>query len=515
MKNRAIIIVLMSLLLPYLSLGQSLTNAERRRMNTRLLNAIETYEVCASMYDRDSKYVFMQLCDSSATIYSDLLDYAPGKILPAAEYIDVLHARQNVSAEIKNVSVDRPFWKDGMWHAIARFSKSLTYNDVNNVLFSSTEYYRSDYDLAVDFAYDQNTDLCRIVRIDGEMKTDVKPLPEHFIVIDKNTLNDERVWCGTSHLEFNSFDQAFCHDGMLRSWHDDVRIKADTLARTNVYDMLQLSYRKVHWRAKVHAGISMGSAFKISSPVEFSSSSSSAFEFGVDLGYAIPIGTSLNLGIYTGVAMSTSKISFELGDIDYSYRTSDRSGVEYMRRYEIDKVTEHVEYSDLAVPVYLSFDHKLTRHLSLGWTLGAKFYFSSSLKTEPVHVEGRVYGDYNGSIIESQTENSFGAFARDYDSFLYPETYGESSTMSITGGLSINYNVLKQNIFVYARAYYEMGLTNVHESSENVYFDAVGRIYPLVYSGRLGTDIATRSFMDCVSFRRQIVWVEMGMMFKF
>ena len=280
----------MSLLFAQESEGQNLTNAERRRINTRLLDAIEQYDACASMSDRDSKYLFLELCDSSALIYSDLLDHAPGKRIPVAEYVNRLQERQNVASEIKNVTSGRPFWKEGAWHVQVQFSKSLSYNDENSVLFSSAEYYRADYGLTVEFAYDPQEDRCRIVDIQGDLKSDVRPLPERFLVISKNSENDLRLLSGKEHLAFNSFDQAFAKPGSLSSWHDDVRIKADTLARTEHYDLLQLKYTKTHWRAKVRAGITLGSAFKLSTPVSFSASSSSAFETGVDIGYAIPIG---------------------------------------------------------------------------------------------------------------------------------------------------------------------------------------------------------------------------------
>ncbi len=38
------------------------------------------------------------------------------------------------------------------------FPKSLSYNDENSVLFSSAEYYRADYGLTVEFAYDPQED---------------------------------------------------------------------------------------------------------------------------------------------------------------------------------------------------------------------------------------------------------------------------------------------------------------------------------------------------------------------
>lgn len=517
MRNLITVSVLLACLwLPVSSVGQTLSNKEKRRINAKLLEAIEQYESNATIYDENTKYAFLELCDSGALIYCDLMDQAAGKKIPVAEYADILRGRENVSMEMKNVRRDPPFWKDGAWYVNVNFSKSVVYNDKNAVLYSSEEYYKADYDITVEFVYDPEEDCCRIASVDGKISSETPPLPEHYVVINRTSSLDDRLWCGKKHPDFNSFDQAFAPAGSIRSWHDDVRIKADTIARTKNYDFVQFHYRKTSWRAKLRAGFTIGSAFKLTSPVNFTTNTSSAFEAGVDVGYALPLGKSVSLSIYTGLALSTSKIELGLKDMTYSYATNDRQGASYSRCYDLESVTEGVSYTDIVIPLFLSLDHKLSKNLGLSWNVGAKIYMNGSAKVTPFHIKGEVYGNYGGETVRNQPENAFGLLDNDYDAFLYPNTYARNSTdMSLVGGLALNYNILKQYLFLCAKFSYELGFTDVHKSNENDYFSAADQEYPMVYSARQKDNVATRSFMDCVSYKRQAMWLEVGLMFKF
>jgi hypothetical protein len=63
---------------------------------------------------------------------------------------------------------------------------------------------------------------------------------------------------------------------------------------------------------------------------------------------------------------------------------------------------------------------------------------------------------------------------------------------------------------------YEYGFAKIHTSKESKLFDDNAGIYPLVPSGSdINANVATRSFLDCISYRRQALWLEAGLMFKF
>ena len=77
----------------------------------------------------------------------------------------------------------------------------------------------------------------------------------------------------------------------------------------------------------------------------------------------------------------------------------------------------------------------------------------------------------------------------------------------------MNVNLLRNSLFVYGKWAYEMGLTDVHKSDENPLY-RTDAFYPMVYSAHKNMNIATRSFMDCVSYKRKAMWLEFGIMFK-
>ena len=517
MENVKKIAILLCLLVPMFATAQTLSNKERRHINMRLLNLVEQYESTAALYDDGTKYAFMQLfSNEKAPVYSDMLDYAASKQIDVSEYMKVLGGKQNVSLHMMNVSHDDYVLENGRWTTTVTFDKSIVYNDSNGVLFSSPEYYKANYLLSMKCVYDQDADRCFIQSVDGTMNSERQHLPEKFVVINHSDDKVDKISVDGGHLEFNSFDQAFTSVGSIHAWNDDVRIKADTLAKTDNYDFVNLKYRKMHWRAKVRFAYALGSVFKVSTPVKTYSAKSSGFEFGAELGYNIPLGRTTSMGLYVGAAYSSSKLELGMNDIEYSYRTMDHSGKSYTRHYEFDSITEGVSYSDIAVPIYLNFDHKLVKNLYLSWNVGAKIYLNGTMKIRPYHLSGKVYGNYSGNIVSSQSSEAFGDVSGDCNVFLYPNSYNRNKTdLSVMGGLSLNYNIFKGSMFVFLKYSYEYGLTDVHKSDGRVLFDAESRQYPMVYSAHRNSNVATRSFMDCVSYKRQTMWLELGLMFKF
>ena len=161
------ILFLILMLIPLQMRAQTLTNAETRQMNKRLLDMIQTYEAVASVYDETSYYTLLGLCqDGESLVYSDMMDYAFGKMLKASEYIDLLSKKRNVSIQLKNVRKKSITYEQDGWHLIAVFNKSMSYTDDNGVLFSSSEYFGTDYSMTLECVYTPQDDNCYIRLID-------------------------------------------------------------------------------------------------------------------------------------------------------------------------------------------------------------------------------------------------------------------------------------------------------------------------------------------------------------
>ena len=61
MKHKLFILCILSLSLPVMLTAQSLTNSERRHINTQVLNIVEDYETYSSLYDTDAEFYFEEL----------------------------------------------------------------------------------------------------------------------------------------------------------------------------------------------------------------------------------------------------------------------------------------------------------------------------------------------------------------------------------------------------------------------------------------------------------------------
>lgn len=485
-------------------------------MNLRMLNLLEQYEASSSMYDEFAQYSFLELCDNgTAMVYSDLLDFRPGQKVEVAAYVSALANKENVRMKIQNVTRDPYYWKDNAWHTVIRFDKVVDYNDPGGVRFSNEEYYGAKHQIALECFYDEQEDRAYIRTIDGEVNSKQAHLPDEFVVVHYNTEDDLRIDSNGDQLHFNSFDQAFVPKGSIRGWNDDVRIKADTISATPQYDYVKLRYKHTPWRLKLRYAMTMGEAFEVSTPVNLTTNTSSSTEMGAELGIALPLGRSSALTLWAGAAMSETKLDFGVGAMNYNYTTADAQHQSYTRNYEITSATESLSFSDIVVPVYLSLDHKLFKNMYVHWSVGAKLYLNGETKVTPYHIEGRTWGTYGNSTVTSGGE-SFGSVSGDYETFLYPNSYVRNETdLSLTAGISLNYNLVKGRLFLFGKFAYEMGLNPVHESDENHLFNNSQKIFPVVYSARLQQNVVARSFMDCVSYTRKAMWLEFGLMFKF
>lgn len=519
--KRVLLILLLFVVLPLTTIAQSLSNRARRTIYTDVINAIECYEMSATVRDEGAKYNFLNLFRSPDTrIYCDLMDYySTDNKIEVLEYLDLLAKKSLVEVEIKNIVKGKPVLKNDGWHVQVSFFKTVNYIDENEVWFSSEQYYDNDYQVTIDFVYDENDRRCYIADIDGRMMSDKKHLPKDFVVLQYNSPKDYKLKLqDKKQLVFNEFKQAYVMPADIRPWNDNIHIKYDTVAKSLNYNLMKLRYKATPWRAKLRFAYAVDGMYRLTENPNKVQHKSTAYEMGLDLGITFSMGRSTQVGLYSGAAIQNSEISFSLNDMKYTlngYTYKPQTGVDFnwsdegsgtTRYYELS-ATEGVKYTDLVIPLYLGFDHRLANVVTLNWNVGAKMYLNMSTKVTPYHLKGSVKVDNKEpDVIDS-----------DYQRFLFPSSYGVPQySFSLAGSMGLSFNLYKRYIYLNTKAGYEFGLGEVHSSSNSLLYDTqTGSHYPLVYSESSEQDVATRSFMDCVSYSRRAIWVEMGLIFKF
>lgn len=495
------------------SSAQTLTTAQRRSYNAKLLELADSYSFSSTFYDESSRNAFLGLfVDGDSPVVSDMMEHSFGKAIPASEYASEFSSRQSVSVIVSNLRRGDYRFERGAWHCTLSFDKQISYNDENGVLFSTQEYYGAPVQCEISCVYDKADGVFKIESISSSVLSDVKDLPDTFDVLEKSNAEDAKLKVDGKPLKFNSFDQAFVRKNAIDAWNDDVRIKREYYARTDRYDYFRQSYRFTHFRARVHASLAAGGSMKVTSETPFSTVKSTGYQAGAELGYTVPAGKVLTIGLFAGAGYSYSSLHLGMSDISYSYMVAASSGIPYTRKYDISIAEDRLSFKDIYVPVYLNFDIRLMKKLLLGIDAGVKFYFTGVTHADPFHVSGTVSGD----LASPSAEDSFGDFDISTSSFLYPGSYSRDKyDYSFMAGLSLNYDVYAGLVYVYAKCDFEMGLKDLHKGFGTSWFSEES-VYPVIHSSLGGgSNVVSRSFANNVSYRRMAFWPEIGLMFKF
>lgn len=546
MVRKSWLFIIAYLLMPMFALAQQPQQAQqqiqlqpssslRRVMNLRVLELVERYERSlrtSKRYPFSQRTFFGLYTTPNSMVYSDFIDYKPGEKISATEYAERIASLQYPICSISNLTKGEYTLRDGKWYVTVMMDKEVSYFAINKsrmadpaqsiVYFSSSEYYKQPYKVLLNCCYDPESGKASIASIDGGISSPVPLIRDRFMVVQRSGPKDSRIKVyGTpgDSLHFNSSNQAFIARDALRPWSDNVEIKADTIAVTSTFDHVKLSYKKTPFRAKVRFMTTLGSAFNVKSDINIDKKKSSAYEVGVDIGYTFSLGKRTMMGIYTGLGISLSSLKLDVTTpISYSYRMTDSEGARYNRNYTINSISEGVKYNDIVIPLYVQFDHKVHKRIYVNWSLGAKFYVNGKVTVLPYTISGNVTAKYDGSnkVVEQQEDGAIGSISGEYDKFLQPGSYTRSAMdASFLAGVGMTYNIYKGKLFASVKFGYEIGLGTTYDATSGEYFKGSYNLFPMVYSHKLNANVATKSFMTCVSYRRQAGWAELGLIYKF
>ena len=137
--------------------AQTLTNAEKRFLNSRVLSTIEEYESLASLYDEEAEYYFHSLFNRNdqAMVFCDIMGM-PSYLedIPLSEYMKLLRTQsQNTVVTIKDVTKGDVLFEDGNWYVPVSFRKSLSYIDQGGYVFSVDDYHKTDFAMTMTLCY--------------------------------------------------------------------------------------------------------------------------------------------------------------------------------------------------------------------------------------------------------------------------------------------------------------------------------------------------------------------------
>lgn len=538
MKRLYIILYVVILFLSLPVGAQSLSNAERRHINSKVLSHLEEYERLSSLYDEESVEFYKALFVSEdVSVLCDMIGAGSYlNVVSVAEYARTMTEYASIiTVVIKDVSKGNIRYDGGVWHVPVRFRKSVSYIDNGGYAFSTEEYHGNDFDMTMMLQYDPEEDMCLIESIQGELHTEREFPKGRFLIVNEDNEYSERDMRHFSTLKvdgievkYNEFGQAVLPSGDPYVEDFDVEVGIDTVYQGFNYDVVSFRFNPRKGRLKLRYAYAPLYAYNVVAQKNVKSSSA-AMELGLDFGKTVSCGKSSKMGFYAGIGVSASrlelwnenKISYRY--TQYKYDSSSKLFRPYDVKYDIAaKATrETVDYIDLMVPLYFELEHRLGKHIMLSWDLGFKAYAYLD-KLADGHYEVVYSSNIEGTTNKGNMQNPALIEAVPYAKTGLVKVK-DFATIDVTAfaDIGLDINCYKRKTYFMLRAGYEYGfmglLVNGKDSysvSGTPYFES-GKYYPIVYDTRSGKDVAVHSLLSGATLRRQALWFSTGFKFKF
>ncbi len=502
-----------------------------RRMNLMVIDAVTELEQASDVVDGTAARTFLRLFENEDTpVFCDL--YSSDDFLstvPVREYAGSFLGKDDtgkftaLTYEFKDIRKLGWRFGDGRWYCTVELKKSLNYFDGNLVYYplSVQNPGGDDFVLRVELVFDETCSGCRISGISCSNARDFRSAGSGYLVIQRNedpddARRDDGIMVKGSKVVYNDFGQGYAPKGDISFWDEDMKVTAVSMASSDLYDYVRFKYKPRHLRLRLRNEFAPVSAYSFSGTADLASRSSSAYSVGIDVGYSVTASRGFRIGFYTGIGVTFSRISLQTAPFSYSYRITDRdTGMDYSRNYDIGYASQGAEFTDLAVPLYLSPEFRLHKAVSLVLDLGVKFYANTGGSTDPFHVRGSVQGIYEDGTGIPDGKYGTGNIDADFREMVSAVTFQRSPfDVCLAGNVGLDVNLYNRMLYLQVKAGYEYGLTWSYRSPEYEFCSETGGIYPLVYSVDYGRDVAFRPLADCVSFRRQSWWFGIGLMLK-
>lgn len=494
--------------------AQQLTNYERRHMNDKLLEAIISYENYASFSESHMLYSFVDLFAlADAPVFCDYIASSNfGKQVSASDY--ALYSTETIRVkfvEVRNLKKSDYRLQGGKYVVTIEFDKCLEYEDELNTYFTTTdETIGGDYHITMEYEFNEEENRFYITSLSGTANKKSTFPSGDFLVIERKNDRDELLKINDKPIVFNIFRNAYIKGNTPPFIADeDVITKATIVGSTDRYSKVNYSYKETRLRFRAEITTAPISAYIVSSPVAFTCNKSSLYESSIDFGYALPMGVKAKLAIYTGLGISYSNLNLGVQNISYGYTLSDPSSITYFRNYQLSTVKEGLSFVDVLIPVYTSYEMSVSENIALSFDAGIKLYLNANTTVRPYSVDGSVSTIYGEQIKTTQNLPSI------INQYMIPTSYMRNTyDIATFGKLGFEYKV-KNRRYIYLKIGYMHGLTESYKSTLNEWFNDSEEIYPFVYSAKSNSDVAVRSFADCISYKRSAITFDFGFRMKF
>jgi len=503
--------------------AQTLTNRERRQINSCILTAVEEYERFSSLYDDEAEYYFETLfeSDESSTVFCDMMGM-PSYLenIPVSEYIRLMRGQsQNTSVTIKDVRKGEMTFDNGSWYVPVSFRKSISYIDQGGYVFSVNEYYDTDFDMTMNLRYDPDAGRCYIRSISGSLSASDEFPKGRFLIVDKSTDHDARgsrflesLTVNGRPLEYNEFGQAIIAQGEAAVDDPDVEVHTETQYEGYNYDVVSFRFTPRNTRMRLRYGFAPF-AYSVKGLGADMSDKSNAMEIGADIGFAFRVGRASKMSFNFGAGISMSNLSLMYAPASprtytYKYLKPQENGLYDAGnvKYSIAGASEGVRYVDAFVPVYFELEHNVHPYVVVSWNFGVKGYYClSAVAATPYTLNATASVDG-----KSATPVTLASFAGRGTSFIEANTYAKNDfDVAAMANLGLDVNVHKKRLYVMARVGYEYGLT-AYQSGTNGYMKS----FPVVYDPSGGQHVAVNSLISGISFNRSSLWISAGIKLK-
>ncbi len=528
---RQIFLVLSLTLLSLAVQAQTLTNSERRQINSRVLVAIEEYERFSSLYDDEAEYYFETLFanDAGTTVFCDMLGMPSYlKDISVSEYIKLLRSQSlNTTVTIKDVVKGDMTYENGEWLIPVRFRKSISYIDQGGYVFSVNEYYKTDFNMVMNLCYNPSADRCFVRSIKGNIVSD-KSFPEgRFAIVEQQNEIDYRTsrYLSTlkidgKPLEYNQFGQAIIAKGEAKVNDPDVAVSTDIKYEGFNYDVLTFRFTPRNQRLRFRYGFAPF-AYMVNHSNAFVSSKSSANELSLDWGYSFPLNdkSKLSFNLGAGLSFSSLKLTYEpTSDQTYQcwYTTPDRRTGQFVSKYVDYKIfgaTESMKYVDAFVPVYVEMEHVLSRFMTFSWNVGFKAYLAMGAQVDSPYSVNAEYLKSGDSKFNKVTLLEY-EFNKPY--FIEAHSYAKNNfDVSAMANLGVDIDVYKKRLYAMFRLGYEFGFLKEYDlSGAGGYKNTNQVIYLYDEEFKREKHVAMNSLISGLDFRRSSLWISFGVKFK-